>query len=360
MNKKFSFLFLIFSNLYSSEKLSIVEASREVQELLGRSTINSYHGESARKLQNVLRRHHIQAREVSSDVASRFFRDDFGHANIKVGEGINAFAAPGIVGVTLAGPIGLAIFAGALLIGQFSKPDPVGYVPTFREKWAHSMMVSDRFFVDLQKARGKFRHLFSDSQIEASMLKFEDENVQDNQLLCDNLKYELTEQRPSPNQKYQAAKELMPDLNGLICTWRQDFIRANINPEAFNYYPYTDRQEPRDLVIFPDSILEMIKFKTDKDSPLGFRIRSLMNFAIYIYNNGHFHGNDRLKDEVFNLIKEIKRIDGWFNMFVTAHSSGIQCGPECPGISGAEEMSIKKCDIVFSALDVLLNELYYC
>ena len=93
MNKKFSFLFLIFSNLYSSEKLSIVEASREVQELLGRSTINSYHGESARKLQNVLRRHHIQAREVSSDVASRFFRDDFGHANIKVGEGINAFAA---------------------------------------------------------------------------------------------------------------------------------------------------------------------------------------------------------------------------------------------------------------------------
>ncbi|OGB84758.1 hypothetical protein A3F66_01200 [candidate division TM6 bacterium RIFCSPHIGHO2_12_FULL_32_22] len=358
MNKKFSFLFLIFPNLYSFEKLSLAEASREVETLLGRTSVNSFNDEASRRIQRALRRH-IVRQEVSSEAASRFFRDDFGHANINIGGGMSAFAAPGIVGIAVAGPIGLALFAGAVLISQFYKPDPVAYTPTFREKWLHIMEVRRRFFIDLQKARGKFRHLFTDSQIQQSIQKFEEFDSVDNTFLWKNLEYELTEQSPSPNQEFQMAKNLIPELDGLICTWRRDFICANVNTDSYNYYPYTDRQEPEDFVFVPSQIEDMVKFKTDKDSPLGFRIRSIMNLALYVYYHGSFYESDRVKNDVFNLMREIKRIDNWFNSFLQAHIPGTQCDPECPGISGAEELSKKKCDIVYEALTVLLTELLF-
>ena len=68
MNKKFSFLFLIFSNLYSFEKLSLAEASREVETLLGRTSVNSFNDEASRRIQRALRRH-IVRQEVSSEAA---------------------------------------------------------------------------------------------------------------------------------------------------------------------------------------------------------------------------------------------------------------------------------------------------
>src|SRR3990167_9117479 len=370
MNKKFSFLFLIFPNLYSFEKLSLAEASREVETLLGRTSVNSFNDEASRRIQRALRRN-IVRQEVSSEAASRFFRDDFGHANINIGGGMSAFAASGVVGIAVAGPIGLALFAGAVLISQFYNPDPVGYTPIFREKWTRIMGFRSKFFTDLQKARGKFGHSFTDGQIQESIQKFEESDSVDNAFLWKNLEYELIKQSPSPNQEFQMAKNLAPELDGLICTWRRDFICANVNTDSYNYYPYTDMDAPGDFVAVPPQIADMVKFKTNKDSPLGFRIRSVMNLALYVYYNASFYGSDRVKNDVFSLMKEIKRIDNWFNFFLQAHRprapkflqahkpEAPQCDPECPGISGAEELSKKKCDIVFKAFTVLLTELLF-